>query len=204
MSPDTIVSFLRVGYTDYTDVSQEADAREDVKQLCKNAMDLAANDPGKMVPWEDISGYGANFDQNFFDGKTFWNEEVQTDIDTIVPGLASNRLDIDAERVDDFYETVAERVPFAWPETVTSLENCEIRAAMCCWVSDRQANDNNGNCRTPYDERCADADPSANTELCAVDHARHDFTPSSSANDGLSLFPLNSEGAVHCHGMAWR
>lgn len=186
----------------YSDASQEGEARETVKQLCKTAMDLAASDPGKVVDWEDISDYGPNFDQSYFDGKTFWNEEVQTDIDTIVPGLASNRLDIDAERIDDLYETVAERVPFAWPK-VTNLENCEIRAAMCCWVSDRQANDDNGNCKTPYDTSCADADPSANTELCAVDYAKSDATSSSYVDDGISLFPYNDEGPVHCHGMAW-
>ena len=198
MSPHTIVSCLRVGYTD---VSQEADAREDVKQMCKTAMDLAANDPDKMIPWEDIAGYGANFDQNFFEGKTFWNEEVQTDIDTIVPGVPSNRLEIDAERVDDLYETVAERVPFAWPN-VTSLENCEIRAAMCCWVSDRQAGDNNGNCNTPYDERCTNADPGDNTEICAVDMARSGNS-SIYMEDGASFYPGNSEGSTHCHGFAW-
>jgi hypothetical protein len=90
-------------------------AREDVQQLCKTAIDLTVSDPGKVVAWEDISDYGPNFDQSYFDGKTFWNEEVQTDNDTIVPGLASNRLEIDAERIDDLYETVAGRAPFACP-----------------------------------------------------------------------------------------
>jgi len=86
---------------------------------------------------------------------------------------------------------------------VTSLENCEIRAAMCCWVSDRQADDGNGNCRTPYDEKCTNADPSANTELCAVDHSKADATSSSHGDDGISLFPIKNEGPIHCHGMAW-
>lgn len=108
--------------------------RESVKQLCKAAMDEASTDPNMAVHWDEIAGYGGNFDQNYYDGKTFWNEEIQTNVDTIVPGLASNRLETDAERVSDFYETVAERTAFTWPE-VSNFENCEINTAYCCWVS---------------------------------------------------------------------
>jgi len=43
---------------------------------------------------------------------------------------------------------------------------------MCCWTADRQANDNNGNCATPYDTNCVNADPGDNTDLCAVDMER--------------------------------
>jgi hypothetical protein len=147
-------------------------AREAVRLLCKTAMDEAATDAGRFIPWDEVTGYGENFDKQYYDGKSFWNEEVQTDYQTLVPDWPSNKLETDAERVDDLYETVAERTTFAWPDKVSNFDNCEIRAAMCCWVSDRQANDNNGNCDTPYDERCIDADPADNTELCGVDMKR--------------------------------
>jgi hypothetical protein len=39
------------------------------------------------------------------------------------------------------------------------LSTCTTNAAMCCWPKDRQANDNNGNCATPYDENCVNKDP---------------------------------------------
>jgi len=90
-----------------------------------------------------------------------------------------------------------------------NFENCNMRAAMCCWVTDRQANDNNGNCATPYDTKCTDADPGDNCDVCGVDFARSG-TNSIHMEDGLSLYEGKAltrndskEGAVHCHGFAW-
>ena len=68
-----------------------------------------------------------------------------------------------------------------------------------CWPSDRQANDNNGNCATPYDENCVDADPGDNTDLCAVDMARSSSN-SVKVPDGLAFYEGNGEGPIHCHG----
>ena len=59
-----------------------------------------------------------------------------------------------------------------------------------CWPSDRQANDNNGNCATPYDENCVDADPGDNTDLCAVDMARSSSN-SVKVPDGLAFYEGN-------------
>lgn len=164
------------------------------------------------MQWNDVNGQitnkGSNFDKEYYDGNSFWNEEYQTNYDTLIPDEPSNVLRRDAERVDDLYETVAERVPFEWPNHIDNFENCEIRAAMCCWVSDRQAGDNNGNCETPYDQNCLDADPADNTELCAVDMSR-----SSQIHDGVTIYaggPIyekgdsrDTEGPTHCHGFAW-
>jgi len=124
----------------------------------------------------------------------------------IVPGQPSNVLNRDAERVDDLYETHLQRNPLQWPgdspTSMSNFANCELQAAMCCWVSDRQANDNNGNCATPYDTRCLDADPGDNTDLCAVDIARS-VKDSVHVNDGFAIFSDAEEGPVHCHGLAW-
>jgi hypothetical protein len=71
---------------------------------------------------------------------------------------------------------------------------------MCCFVQDRQANDNNGNCDDPYDTDCLDADPADNTEICMVDMSR---SPTSSrTEDGFAVFD-GEEGDSHCHGFAW-
>ena len=169
-------------------------------------MDNVANDANSVVQWNldtsRVTNKGHQFDKEYYDGNTYWNEEYQTQYDRIVPGLDANKLKRDAEVVDDLYETVAERIPMEWPSHIENFEECEMRAAMCCWVSDRQANDNNGNCATPYDTRCVDADPGDNTDLCAVDMARSG-TDSAHVNDGIALFDSNTEGPVHCHGMAW-
>jgi len=194
-----------------SDPTAIAEAKVKVMELCHAAMDAVMNDPAKVVPWDQVTNKGENFDKEYFDGNTFWNEEYQTNYDTLIPGEPANKLRRDAERVDDLYRTVASRVPFEWPSHIDNFDNCEMRAAMCCWVSDRQANDNNGNCATPYDENCVDADPADNTELCAVDMARG--SNSTEFKDGLSIYAggfnqvdgntRDSEGPTHCHGFAW-
>jgi len=72
---------------------------------------------------------------------------------------------------------------------------------MCCWTQDRQANDGNGDCDTPYDTNCVDADPADNTDLCYVDMSR--AQTSSRVQRGYAVFPGDDdqgEGAIHCHG----
>ena len=71
-----------------------------------------------------------------------------------------------------------------------------------CWPTDRQANDNNGNCATPYDENCVDADPADNTDLCAVDMDRSN-SGSTKVPGGFATFDSDTEGPIHCHGFVW-
>ncbi|KAL7528787.1 hypothetical protein ACHAXR_004262 [Thalassiosira sp. AJA248-18] len=77
---------------------------------------------------------------------------------------------------------------------------------MCCWPKDRQANDNNGNCATPYDSQCVDKDVADNTNLCFADLAKGNLSSGFDSDDGFMVFPEdnnNGEGAIHCHGFAW-
>ena len=186
--------------TGYAHPNQQASARLKFKRICEEAMDVS--EPSQSVAWDLVSNKGPNFDKQYYDGNTFWNEEYETKYDSIVPNEPSNRLSRDAERVGDLYETVAERLAFQWPDEIDNFKECEVRAAMCCWVSDRQAGDNNGNCNTPYDERCTNADPGDNTEICGVDMSRSGES-SIYMDDGVSFYPGNSEGSTHCHGFAW-
>jgi len=82
------------------------------------------------------------------------------------------------------------------------LENCQAQAVMCCWVQDRQAGDNNGNCN---ENDCYDKDPADNTDICYVD--LHAAAKSNHVEGGFALFPGNAattgEGDAHCHGFAW-
>merc|ERR1719410_383760 len=173
-----------------------------INDLCKQAQqDYAAN---HEVPWSDVTRMGDKFDKEYYDGNGDWNEEHQSNYPhpPIVPGQASNVLNRDAERVDDLYEGDLQRYPLEWPSHLTNFESCQYNSAMCCWPTDRQANDNNGNCATPYDENCLDADPGDNTDLCAVDMSRS-TKDSVHVDDGFVLFPENTEGPIHCHGLAW-
>jgi len=177
-----------------------------IDDLCLQAHNDYFN--SHSVPWSNVTQEGDKFDKEYYDGNGDWNEEHQSNYPhpPVIPGQASNVLNRDAERVDDLYETNLQRYPLQWPgdapTSMTNFANCELQSAMCCWVSDRQANDNNGNCATPYDERCLDADPGDNTDLCAVDMSRS-TKDSIHVDDGFAIFPEGKEGPVHCHGIAW-
>lgn len=180
-------------------------ARQRVRNLCEETIKEKMADPSYVVPWVNVANKGPQFDKEYFDGNTFWNEEYQTDLDPLIPGEPSNVLEDDAERVDDLYETVLTRVPFQWPDYMPNFEDCGVRSAMCCWTTDRQANDNNGNCAQPYDQNCVDADPADNCDLCGVDITRSGGD-SVHMGDGFATYPgddNNGEGAIHCHGLAW-
>jgi len=173
-----------------------------VSEWCKAAID--AYDETNKIKWSDVTLKGAKFDKEYYDGNGDWNEEHQSNYPhpPHVPGRASNVLNRDAERVDDLYESIIQRYPLEWPDTLTNFDDCQYQSAMCCWTTDRQANDNNGNCATPYDENCLDADPGDNTDLCSVDMGRS-IKDSVHVDGGFALFPDNTEGPIHCHGLAW-
>jgi len=186
--------------------SKVTDVHDYVNGLCKQAQQDYENE--HQVPWSNVTQMGDKFDKEYYDGNTDWNEEHQSNYPhpPVIPGQASNVLNRDAERVDDLYETNLQRYPLQWPgdspTSMTNFDDCKLQTAMCCWVSDRQANDNNGNCATPYDERCLDADPGDNTDLCAVDMTRS-TKDSTHVDDGFAIFRAGEEGPVHCHGLAW-
>lgn len=80
------------------------------------------------------------FLKEYFNGGTQWNEEIQYTDDS---GIEKDVLANDAGRVDSLYNGRAQKNVLAMPE-YDNLDNCSNRAVNCCWVQDRQANDNNG------------------------------------------------------------
>jgi len=141
------------------------------------------------------------FMSEFFDGGTNWNGLRQTVGDRYV-------LAEDPGALIELYQTKAETAVMEFPDevqnpVVSNFANCDSHAVMCCWVKDRQANDDNGNCEDDpsYDEGCNDADPADNVDVCYVDMAR--APESSRTPEGWAFFPGESEGDAHCHGVAW-
>jgi hypothetical protein len=138
------------------------------------------------------------FVEEYFHGGTFWNEQVQY---TDENGVDRNVLENDASRVNSLYYGKAQNGMILMPE-YDGLGNCNNNAIYCCWAQDRQADDNNGNCNTPYETDCVDKDPGDNTDLCAVDIDSNSEYAAHVAG-GFSIFPDEKEGPIHCHGFAW-
>jgi len=150
----------------------------------------------------------------FYNGRTDWQEEVETIYET-EDGTRTSILKEDAEQVRIFFDVIAQGRRVEWTGSLTnfqssvtdanSLATCTTNAAMCCWPKDRQANDNNGNCATPYDQKCVDKDSAGNTDLCFVDLERGNASTGDDSTDILVSPGDNNqgEGAIHCHGLAW-
>jgi hypothetical protein len=152
-------------------------------------------------------GTDYHFEQMFYNGLSEWQDEVETVYETYDQAVTS-RLQTDAAKVKEFYNGLAKYSRVSWPNALTNFEasTCSSNAAMCCWPKDRQANDNNGNCATPYDENCVDKDPADNTNLCFADLKKGNRSSGFNSEHGFVAFPednSNGEGAIHCHGFAW-
>lgn len=171
-----------------------------VPQLCADAY----LDTAETFPFSEITRKGRQFDNEYYSGGSSWNYEVQTDD-------GRNVLKDDAARVKRIFEDQAQGKVIDLPNYLPAFDpegdGCELDAAFCCWVQDRQAGDNNGNCNTPYESQCIDQDPGDNTNFCYTDHARSSMA--THTEGGFSVFgnvlngQENIEGAVHCHGFAW-
>lgn len=172
-------------------------AKAKVTDLCRTAYDNTE----ESFAFSDITKKGTQFDNEYYSGGTYLNYEIQTDD-------GENELKKDAARIGRIYNDEAQTKVIDLPYYLNSFDpdqnECDINAAYCCWVQDRQAGDNNGNCNTPYESQCIDKDPGDNTNFCYTDHSR---SSSSHVNGGMSIFVDNNkeniEGSVHCHGFAW-
>lgn len=156
-------------------------------------------------PFSDAADKGDDlqFEQMFYNGLSDWQDEVETVYEN-PDGTASSNLKTDAAKVNEFYLGPAKYGRVSWPGELPNFENCAANTAMCCWPKDRQANDGNGNCATPYDTNCVDKDPADNTNLCFA-NLNASSQPFQSAK-GFMAFPDDNaagEGAIHCHGFAW-
>lgn len=144
----------------------------------------------------NAQGLGSRFLELYYNGKGSWNEETETLLFPSDGTDAVNVLKQDASEVKVYYELSKESV-FTMPNlSQFDPSSCASHAVQCCWPRDRQANDNNGNCASPYDENCVDKDAGDNTDLCY-----NDITVDFDSVGGFSVY--DDEGPIHCHGFAW-
>eukprot|EP00584_Thalassiosira_punctigera_P021811 CAMPEP_0172573246 /NCGR_PEP_ID=MMETSP1067-20121228/136090_1 /TAXON_ID=265564 ORGANISM="Thalassiosira punctigera, Strain Tpunct2005C2" /NCGR_SAMPLE_ID=MMETSP1067 /ASSEMBLY_ACC=CAM_ASM_000444 /LENGTH=1253 /DNA_ID=CAMNT_0013365843 /DNA_START=80 /DNA_END=3841 /DNA_ORIENTATION=- len=158
------------------------------------------------VEFRKITRRGDAFDREFFAGGSDWNDQYQVD----VGGRVRHVLGEDASGIPLRDSDSAGVRPIGFPSYLPTFRNCDLGAAMCCYVSDRQANDAGGSCEGDdsgaSDCGCADADPEGNTDVCVASMA--DATVSNRVKRGLAVYHLNdrveaAEGDVNCLGLAW-
>lgn len=143
--------------------------------------------------------------QLHYDGRGPWNEETET---LLYPSDGETPVQVlkqDAAKVKTYYE-LSKHTQLEMPNLAQfDPSTCAAHVAQCCWPRDRQANDNNGNCATPYDKNCVDKDVADNTNLCYNELGKAPYSNEMDAA-GFSIYDgddNNGEGAIHCHGFAW-
>jgi len=177
--------------TDLADPFGSADrARAAVAEACGAA----------DVPFSAFTAKGDIFDKEYFDCDTYYNEAREA-VDK--HGIMSSRLLTDpGEIITDIYDDLSQSRGIAWPGHLSNFQDqCDLNAVMCLFTQDNQANDNNGNCATPYADNCVDANPADSTDVCYVDMER---APTASwTSQCFAIFEKNAEEDSHCNGFAW-
>lgn len=149
------------------------DTKRKVGNMCGEAWEESV----ETVPFTEVdSRFSDEFMDNYVAGDTFLNTETGS-----FQGTTEGQ-NIDNFRNDEATHSMMKNFP--------ALGECEFNSIMCCFGRDRQPDDNNGNCATPLDQNCVDADPADNSNLCYTDF-------------DLEPFPGAEEGDIHCHGLAW-
>lgn len=129
--------------------------------------------------WSDInSDFTDDFMEDFVEGGTILNTETSnlaTPENSRYP--TSDTSKEYGESINSFYQSNLQKNVL---KSFEAMESCASHAMMCCWGRDRQSGDNNGQCRL---RDCDDKDPADNSNLCKES--------------------LETEGDIHCHGVAW-
>lgn len=111
----------------------------------------AAFDAAKIKDFQSMNGSPDSWFKNFYDGGTELNQQVDNDSGTI-------SLMKDASFVESFFESTVETGPITFPDHLDNFANCEaesgVRTVMCCWVQDRQEDDDGDCASDPYSENC--------------------------------------------------
>lgn len=88
---------------------------------------------------QDTEDPTMNFEQQFYNGLTKWQDEVETLYES-TDGTPTSVLREDASKVREFYIGDGSYTRLEWPNQLTNFEDstCTMNAAMCCWPKDRQ------------------------------------------------------------------
>lgn len=170
----------------------EEKAERKIDRLCARAFDANNRSKGGnagAIAFQDVTGQGYQFDNEYYDGGGKMNAEYE-------PVTTEESAGFSIEEVYARAQTNLIEFPEEYLEDNFGM--CKAQSVMCCWVQDRQANDNNGNCET---DDCDDADPMDNTDICYND--LREAPLSNHVTGGFSIYEDDVEGETHCHGFAW-
>lgn len=178
--------------TSLLNAESEMDSRSIVNEMCKDAIILALTESSPFE-FDRFTGMDHDFNKAFFDGQSSWNDGGMTKKKANKASKEDDDDEASAEwhgnskAVVDIFQRHADRRQVTWPDNYRNFEDCQLNAAMCCWVD--------------YDASLG-PEYHNNTEICYVDNER---APSSNhINAGFSLYgDIHGREEAFCHGFAW-
>jgi len=198
-----------------TGVDSHDDWRPALQALCADALQtVTADNIEKDASWALIEDAGVDMSE-YFEGGTFLNDEYgnfqQKTSEFERRGGAERYFYVGEDpRLNDYLPTTEESYQggvaikqfryeaeskFLEPPGQFTAGSCDkTKAAMCCWSSDRQYNDNNGDCSLGH---CVNRDPGDNTDLCWIEDDGEVFPYPNKDNEN------GRERDLHCHGLSW-
>jgi len=161
----------------YLIVGNESSAVLKANELCSAATEYAHNN---FYKFSDIAKAGYQFDREFMNGGSDWNNMLNPDLSRI-------------QKTHDLKKGIT------FPDYLVNFESCESQAVMCCWTAD-SSDVGDGSCLDPAG--CQDADPVDNTDICYVDITNSPRASHTAA--GIVAYPGDSEGPTNCMGFTWK
>lgn len=149
------------------DATQETDVYDKIQEICTEAYKTSSYDFAD-TSLDNNEGTERQIVKESIDGGTVWNYE--DDATSAVNILRAN-------------EKYARSRLLSYPEH-HALDNCDVRAAMCCFVASRNSDDPR----------------SSNSDVCYVDMKTSHRT--AHVRDGYSIYGDSTED-VYCEGFAW-
>lgn len=151
----------------FFDARTEMEVYKEIEHICNSGYEAYEYDFAKTISSQ------TQLVKEFIDGGTVLNYESDAEGSSLLRDGAS------IGQVD----TKSSSHLFSWPKH-HALDQCDIGAAMCCWVDSRGATD------------LVD-----NSDICYVN--MKDSKRSAHVADGYSIYGDGLEGNVNCHGFAW-
>jgi len=166
----------------YLEAGNLTEAKKAIEFLCDSAFSTHVD---SFYDFNDISKGGYQFDREFMNGGSEWN----------------NAFNPDMSRIQWMEDNIVTKGGIRFPEYLHNFDtdnSCESKAVMCCWIAD-STEAGEGSCTDSGG--CQDEEPVDNTDVCYVNIENSPLA--SHTASGIALFPGESEGPANCMGFTW-
>merc|ERR1711933_329011 len=166
----------------YLEAGNLTEAKKAIEFLCDSAFSTHVD---SFYDFNDISKGGYQFDREFMNGGSEWN----------------NAFNPDMSRIQWMEDNIVTKGGIRFPEYLHNFDtdnSCESKAVMCCWIAD-STEAGEGSCTDSGG--CQDEEPVDNTDVCYVNIENSPLA--SHTASGIALLPGESEGPANCMGFTW-